>query len=311
MATPSSGERLAAPMAHAATALPRSGLLLLLALTITWGVNWPMMKLALQGVQPWAFRSMCLMVGGGSLLLLTRASGGSIRLPRDRLLPLAVVAAFNITAWHLLSAYALLHTGSGRAAIIGYTMPLWAAPLSVLLLGAKLTLPQVLALLLGMAALVLLIGQGLAVVGSAPLGALLMAAAAISWAIGTVLIKKFAWGDMPVMALTGWQQLIGGLPIVLGWWLLEPVPNLGALSLPSALGLAYAVFVAMIFCQTAYFKLVSLLPAHVAAISVLAVPAVGVISSAWLLGEPVGLAEATALLLVFGGLSLLLRPARR
>ena len=83
---------------------------------------------------------------------------------------------------------------------------------------------------------------------------------------------------------------------MLGWWLLEPVPDLRALSLPAALGLAYAVFVAMIFCQTAYFKLVSLLPAHVAAISVLAVPVVGVVSSAWLLGEPVGPAEAAALL---------------
>ena len=293
MASPRTGERLVAPAAHAA--LPRSGILLLVALTITWGVNWPMMKLALQGVQPWAFRSICLMVGGSALLVLTRMSGASTRLPKGRLLPLALVSVFNITAWHLLSAYALLNTGSGRAAIIGYTMPLWAAPLSVLLLGARLTLRQMLALLLGMAALVLLIGQDLAVVGSAPLGAGLMATAALSWAIGTVLVKKFAWDGMPVMALTGWQQLIGGLPIVVGWWLLEPVPDLAALSLPSALGLAYAVLVAMIFCQTAFFKLVTLLPAHVAAISVLAVPAVGVISSAWLLGEPVGLAEACAL----------------
>jgi drug/metabolite transporter (DMT)-like permease len=311
MAGPGTSDRLVAPVAHAADGLPRSGILLLVALTITWGVNWPMMKLALQGVQPWAFRSMCLMVGGSTLLLLTGASGGSIRLPSGRLLPLMLVSVFNITAWHLLSAYALINTGSGRAAIIGYTMPLWAAPLSVLLLGARLTLRQVLALLLGMAALVLLIGQDLAVVGSAPVGALLMAGAALSWAIGTVLIKKFAWDGMPVMALTGWQQLIGGLPIVLGWWLLEPVPDLAALSLPSALGLAYAVFVAMIFCHTAYFKLVSLLPAHVAAISVLAVPAVGVISSAWLLGEPVGIAEAAALLLVVGGLFLLIRAAGR
>ena len=311
MATPSRGERLVGPAPDAAVALPRSGILLLVALTITWGLNWPMMKLALQGVHPWAFRSMCLMVGGSSLLLLTRVSGGSIRLPRGRLLPLALVSFFNITCWHLLSAYGLIYTGSGRAAIIGYTMPLWAAPLSVVLLDARLTLPQVLALLLGMAALVLLIGQDLAVVGSAPLGALLMATAALSWAIGTVLIKKFAWGGMPVMALTAWQQLIGGLPIVLGWWLLEPVPDLAALSLPSALGLAYAVFVAMIFCQTAYFKLVTLLPAHVAAISVLAVPVVGVMSSAWLLGEPVGIAEAAALLLVFGGLFLLVRAPQR
>jgi hypothetical protein len=36
-----------------------------------------------------------------------------------------------------------------------------------------------------------------------------------------------------------------------------------------------------------------------------------VVSSAWLLGEPVGLAEAGALLAVVGGLFLLTRPARR
>ncbi len=310
MTSPCTSDRLVAPSAHAAGGLPRSGILLLVALTLTWGVNWPMMKLALQGVQPWAFRSLCLMIGGSALLGLTRLSGGSLRLPRERLGPLVVVALFNITIWHLLSAYALLETGSGRAAIIGYTMPLWAAPLSVLLLGARLTLRQGLALLLGMAALVLLIGQDLAVVGRAPVGALLMAGAALSWALGTVLIKKFAWSGMPVLALTGWQQLLGGLPIVVGWWLLEPWPDLAALTPPQAIGLAYAIFVATIFCHAAYFTLVSLLPAHVAAISVLAVPAVGVISSAWLLGEPVGIAEACALLLVVGGLFLVIRAAR-
>jgi drug/metabolite transporter (DMT)-like permease len=113
------------------------------------------------------------------------------------------------------------------------------------------------------------------------------------------------------MALTAWQQLIGGAPIVLGWWLLEPVPDLTALSVPAALGLAYAIFVAMIFCQTAFFKLLSLLPAHVAAISVLPVPVVGVISSALILNEPVGVAEIAALTLVVGGLFLLVRPAER
>ena len=311
MASPRTGESVVAPAAPAVDGLPRSGVLLLVALTIAWGVNWPMMKLALQEVQPWAFRSLCLMVGGTTLLAITRASGRSVRFPAGCFLPLALVSVFNITAWHLLSAYALLKTGSGRAAIIGYTMPLWAAPLSVLLLGARLTARQVLALLLGMAALVLLIGQSLAVVGTAPVGALMMAGAALGWAIGTVLIKKFDWQGMPVMALTGWQQLIGGIPIVLGWWLLEPFPDLGGLSLQATAALAYVIAVGTVFCHAAYFKLVTLLPAHVAAISVLAVPAVGVISSAWLLGEPVGLAEAAALLLVVSGLFLLVRAAPR
>jgi drug/metabolite transporter (DMT)-like permease len=302
--------RPAATVDASESALPATGIALLVTLTLAWGINWPMMKLALAEVPPWTFRSICLMVGGGVLLLLTRATGGALAVRADQLPQLALTSLFNITGWHLCSAYALLYTGSGRASIIGYTMPLWASALSVLILHAKVTERQIMALGLGMAALVLLIGNDLRVVGDAPLGALLMVAAALSWALGTVLVKRFSWQGLPVMALTGWQLLIGGAPIVLGWWLLEPVPDLGALGWSAAFGLAYATFVAMVFCHTAYFKLVSLLPAHVAAISVLAVPVVGVVSSALIVGERVGLAEIGALVLVVAGLFLLIRPRR-
>jgi drug/metabolite transporter (DMT)-like permease len=298
--------------AHASSgAFAPAGIALLVALTITWGVNWPMMKLALAEVPPWTFRSLCLVIGGGALLVVARASGGPLSVPARRLPALCLVSLFNITGWHLFSAYALLYTGSGRAAIIGYTMPLWASLLSVWVFHTRPSRRQIAALLLGLAALTLLLVKDFGALGAAPTGALLMLGASLCWAIGTVLVKKFPWDPLAITALTGWQQLIGGAPIVVGWWLLEPVPDLTALSLPAALGLAYAVFVAMIFCQTAFFKLLSLLPAHVAAISVLPVPVVGVVSSAMILKEPVGWAEVVALLLVVGGLFLLIRPAQR
>jgi drug/metabolite transporter (DMT)-like permease len=288
-----------------------SGIALLAALTVTWGFNWPMMKLALQEVPPWTFRTLCVMVGGGALLALTAVTGGRVTFPARRLPALMLVALFNITAWHLFSAYALLYTGSGRAAIIGYTMPLWASALSVWLLHERVGPRQILALALGMTGLALLLAQDFGQVGATPIGALLMLGASVSWAIGTILVKRFVWHPMPVMALTGWQLLIGGVPIVIGWWLREPVPDLTALSLPAALGLAYAVLVAMVFCQTAYFWMLTLVPANVAAMAVMAVPVVGVLSSAWILAEPVGPAEAVALVLVVGGLFLLVRrPAR-
>jgi drug/metabolite transporter (DMT)-like permease len=310
-AGPPAGARATAARSGASGSLAPAAIVLLVTLIITWGVNWPMMKLALQEVPPWTFRSLCLMVGGGALLLLARAAGTPMSVPRRLLPALALVSLFNITGWHLFSAYALLHTGSGRAAIIGYTMPLWASVLSIWVLDVRPTARQFAALLLGMAALALLMVKDLGVVGAAPIGALLMLGAALCWAVGTVLVKRFAWDGLEITALTAWQQLIGGLPIVLGWWLLEPVPDLRALSLPAAFALAYAVFVATIFCQTAFFKLLSMLPAHVAGISVLPVPVVGVVSSAIILGEPVGLAEVAALVLVVGGLFLLVRPAAR
>jgi drug/metabolite transporter (DMT)-like permease len=300
-----------APLASDAAIWSLSGIALLAALTVTWGFNWPMMKLAVQEVPPWTFRTLCVMVGGGALLALTALTGGRVTFPARRLPALMLVALFNITAWHLFSAYALLYTGSGRAAIIGYTMPIWASPLSVWLLHERIGPRPIFALALGMAGLALLLAQDLGQVGATPIGPLLMLGASVSWAIGTVLIKRFVWHPMPVMALTGWQLLIGGVPIVIGWWLWEPVPDVGALSLPAALGLAYAVLVAMIFCQTAYFRMVSLVPANVAAMAVMAVPVVGVLSSAWVLGEPVGPAEVVALVLVVGGLFLLVRrPVR-
>ncbi|MDH3662846.1 MAG: DMT family transporter [Alphaproteobacteria bacterium] len=285
--------------------LSRAGILLLVVLSLTWGVNWPMMKLALAEIPVWTFRTLCLMVGGSTLLLITRLSGQAVTFPRRQFAAIALVSLFNITGWHLCSAYGLLHTGGGRAAIIGYTMPLWTSLLSVVILKTNPNARQIMALILGMASLLTLLAEDLQTVGGAPLGVLFMALAAFNWGLGTVLVKKVDWSGMSVLALTGWQQLIGGIPIVIGWWLLEPVPDFTAISPPALIGLGYAVFVAMVFCHTAYFKLVAWLPAHVAAMGVMAVPVVGVVASSLILGETIGLAELLALAFVVSSLFLL------
>ncbi|MGI9487646.1 MAG: DMT family transporter [Geminicoccaceae bacterium] len=298
-----------APPGTGGAALSGGGLLFLAVLSITWGVNWPMMKLALQDIPVWTFRSLCLAVGGSTLLLITWLSRQAVALPREKLIAIAFVSLFNITGWHLCSAYGLLHTGGGRAAIIGYTMPLWTSIFSVYILKTKPSGRQVLALISGMAALVTLLADDLRNLSGAPLGVIFMLLAALNWGFGTILVKKIDWGGMSVLALTGWQQLIGSLPIVIGWWLLEPIPDFSEYSLTALAGLGYTVFVAMVFCHTAYFKLVSLLPAHVAAMGVMAVPVVGVVSSAWLLGETVGWPEGLALAFVVLLMLLLMRPA--
>jgi drug/metabolite transporter (DMT)-like permease len=69
--------------------------------------------------------------------------------------------------------------------------------------------------------------------------------------------------------------------------------------------------VALIFCMAAFNKVVTLLPATAAAISTLAIPIVGLLSSAWLLGEPAGWRELAALCLVLGGMALVLVPRRQ
>jgi drug/metabolite transporter (DMT)-like permease len=149
---------------------PLGGLLLLSTLTLLWGGNWPAMKTALRQIDPWVFRTVCLLVGGAGLLGLARASGQSLRVPRRERGPLAVVALFNITAWHLCSAYGLMRIQAGRGAIIAYTMPLWTVIFGWLMVGEPITRTRMAALALGLAGMVALIAPAAGTLWHAPAG---------------------------------------------------------------------------------------------------------------------------------------------
>lgn len=283
---------------------PLAGLLLLGALTVFWGGNWPAMKLALRELDPWTFRTVCLLAGGGGLLALVRAGGLRLSVPREDRASLCLVTLFNITAWHLLSAYGLTLIGAGRAAIIAYTMPLWTVVFGWLLLRERLTAPRLLALALGLAGLAVLLLPEAARLAAAPAGVLFMLGAAAMWAVGTVLIKARRW-RMPTAVLTGWQLVLGAVPIVAGAAVLGRAPSPATLAGATLAGVAYATVVGVIFCHWAWFKVVEILPATVATIGTLGVPVVGVLSSALVLGEPVGTGEGIALVLVGAGLAVL------
>jgi drug/metabolite transporter (DMT)-like permease len=277
------------------SSLPAAGFLLLAALTVFWGVNWPAMKIVLSELPVWWFRSLCLVVGG---------AGRELR-------PLFICATFNVVGWHLCSAYGISLMAAGRAAIVAFTMPVWAALFSSLFLGEALTRNKIVGLLFGVGGLAVLIGPDLLILKAAPVGALFMLLAAISWAMGTVAIKRFNW-TTPLASLVGWQLLAGALPITLGALAFEPLPDFGALSERALWALAYVFAFPMLFCQWAYFKTVRLFPASIAAIGTLAIPVAGVYSSALILGEPAGIQELAALVLICAALAsvLLVRGAR-
>ncbi len=282
---------------------------LVAAVTLLWGLNWPVMKIALAEIPPWSYRVVCVYGAGVTLLLLALLTGERILLARRHLLPLILVALFSVTGWHMLTAYGLRMVGGGRAAIIAYTMPIWAAMLSAGVLGERLERRHLIGLGLGMLGMALLLGPDIVAIGQAPLGSLLVLGAAFCWGAGTVGVKAFDWG-IGTKALAAWQLLVGGLPILLMRPLVEPWPDFGSFSTSALLAMGYTVFVALVFCFTSFIWLVRRLPATVAAISTLAIPVVGVASSAWMLDEPVGIREVLSLLLVLVALSLVLLPRR-
>jgi len=279
--------------------------LLLASLSLFWGLNWPGMKIILSEISVWWFRALCLMFGGSFLMLISALSGNRCRLYLDEVGPVLFCGSFAILGWMVFSAYGVSLMPAGRASIIAFTMPLWATMAAAWVLGERITPGKIAGLLLGLAGLGVLIGPDLLILKRAPMGALFMLLAAISWALGTVLIKRIAW-RIPTLSNVAWQLLLSAVPVTLIATLNEPFPDLTALSGRAVIALIYLFLFPMSFCQWAYFKTVGMLPASIAAIGTLMVPVIGVYSSYLILDERVGASDIVALLLVLSALVLVL-----
>jgi len=199
---------------------------------------------------------------------------------------------------------------SGRAAILAYMMPAWAIPLSVWLVGERLTGAKLAGLALGMGGLALLLVEALATLGSAPLGSLLVLGASLSWALGTVLQKRYPM-NMPSGPYTAWIMLLGGIPIFIGALLLDDFRGLGSVGLWPALAVAYNVLIAFAWAHWAWIKIATSVPVTVFSLSMLVIPVVGVMSGMLFLGERPSWAEYTALGLVLASLLTVILPSRQ
>lgn len=280
--------------------LPREGLLLLAALSLLWGMNWPIMKIVLTEIPPLYFRATCLILGGSGILVIARIGGHSIS-PRDHWQRLMTLSLFNIIGWNVPAIYGVSLLPSGRAALLGYTMPLWSAILSVWLLGERITLQRMLALLLGLAGIAALMGGSLQGMLEAPVGIACMILAAWNWALGVVLLKRLKI-TMPTIALTGWTMLLGGLPLLLIAVPLE-TPRLVVPGFWSSFGLIYNILFAFMFCYWAWNRIVLMVPVAVSSLSSLVTPLIGVAGGTFLLKEKLSWQEGLAALLILAAVA--------
>jgi drug/metabolite transporter (DMT)-like permease len=283
--------------------------ILLAMLTLGWGFNWPLMKMTLAELPVWTFRGLCVGSGAIGLFIIARANRQAISVPRNQWGWLVVISICNVTLWNVLIGYGLRMLPAGRSAILAYSMPVWAVLLSVFILHEKLTRRRILGLLLGMAGMAVLLGGELSIMRTSPLGALLVLGGAISWALGTVLMRRHPT-TVSTTALTAWQLLIGGLPIMLGalvidWGDWRPIGT------AATVGLVYNMTFVFIFCYWAWFKIATTAPPGVSSLSTLMIPIVGVFSGIWLLGETPQWQEYAALVLVIASLATVLIPPGR
>ena len=309
-ATPNAGAPPAANTAPAATAGSAGAarlrsVLAVPVLAVLWGLNWPAVRTVLGEVAPWTLRTMGMGLGAALLVVVALARGQSLRVRRGHWPRLIVAGLLSVAGFNVLVAFAQLAGSTSRAAIVTFTMPVWAVLLARLVLGERLDARRVTALLLGISGLAVLALPVLRA-GGVTAGILFSLGAGLSWAAGTVFTKRFPIDAAP-MPSTAWQLCAGACAAGIGMLVFEGVPVPKALSAQATLALAFHVVLATALAYFLWFEVVARLPAGVASLGTLMVPVVGVSGAMLLLGERPGAADLAGFALIISAAATALR----
>jgi drug/metabolite transporter (DMT)-like permease len=280
-----------------------TGFIFLGIMSLGAGINWPVQKILLSEWPPLSARGLSGLAGALLLALIAIGMRQTLKLPREMRVRVVISALLNITSWVVMMGFALTILPASEAAIVAYTMPVWTVVLAGPILGERLTLPRVASMLMAFAGIVALMGgNGVdASLDKLP-GYILALVTAVTYALGTIFLKRFPI-LMPPVASAAWQLGIGCLPVALLGLIIER-PEIAALSIVGWGCLAYNTIVQQCIGFACWLAALQRLPASVAAISTMLVPVIGVLASAYVIGEPLGVAQIAALILTVGSVAL-------
>jgi drug/metabolite transporter (DMT)-like permease len=288
--------------------LTRRQLWTLITLTLVWGLNWPIMKFGVTGFPPLTFRSLSMLIGLPVLGLALVLMKIPFRIPRSHWRELFTLAVFNMFIWHVLVILALPMLSSGRAAILGYTMPIFSAIWGVIWFNAPLRARQWLGVVAAGVGVLLLLWNELSHLSGQPVGVLMVLVAASTWAYGTQRLRHTPM-PVPTLTIAFWMTCMTTVLLTVLACVFEqdrwqmPAESTQWAILYNALG----VFA---FAQAAWLTLARGLPPVASTLSVMFIPVLGVFTGAWLLNEVLHWQDWTAVVLMVVAIASVLWPAR-
>ena len=278
----------------------------LVLLTLVWGINWPIMKIGVTGFPPLTFRALCMWLGTPVLALVLVMQRVPFRIGREHWRELLLLATFNMFFWHGLIIVAVQSLTSGRAAILGYTMPMFSAVLGALVFGDRLARRAWGGVAAASLGVVLLLWHELSNLSGKPVGVLLALGAASTWALGTQLLRRTQM-PVPTLAISFWMAFMTtGVMTVLA--LLLERDQWHAPSDATWGAIAFNAVLVFGFAQAAWFYLARSLPPVASTLSVMLIPVLGVFSGAVGLGEVLHWQDGAAVGLMMLSIAAVLWP---
>ncbi len=283
-------------------------IVLLVLLTLVWGLNWPVMKLGVTHFPPLSFRSLSMWLGLPVLYVAVRAMKVPLHIERSQWRELGSLTFTNMIVWHVLAVLSVQALSSGRAAILGYTMPVFSALWGVALFGQRLSSRQLLGVAAAALGVALLLWHELGRMTGRPWAAAGMLVSAAVWALGTQQLRRTRM-TAPTLAIVFWMTVITTMVMTVLATALEHE----RWHMPSATVWATIAFNAVMifgFAQPVWLYLARSLAPVASTLSVMMIPVLGTLSGAWWLNEQLHWQDFAAIALMLVAIASVLWPAR-
>ncbi len=266
------------------------------------GLSWPINKIGLNYITPFAFSAWRLLIGTLCMFLVVVTLKKFIWPRRQDLPMILAIGLLQMGLFMVLINIGLHYVGAGRTAVLVYTTSIWVTPIAIIFFHEQAGLFKYFGLILSIIGVLILFNPQQfdwhnrnVLIGNSAL-----VLAAICWAIAILCARYMKWTRSPI-ELVPWQLLIGTIPVVI-LALTEKSGNimstnpvfLGTLAYTGILGTAFTYFSMLVISKE--------LPSITTSLSLLGVPVCGILFSAILLHESVTLDMSIAIILILIGL---------
>ena len=266
------------------------------------------MKVGVTGSPPLAFRTLSMWLGLPVLWVVLRVQRIPFTIDRRDWPALGALSLTNMIVWHVLAILAVQALSSGRAAILGYTMPIFSALWGVAMFDERLRPRHIAGVVAAGLGVALLLWHEFGALGGRPLAAAGMLVAAAVWALGTQQIRRTKI-VAPTLAIIFWMTLLTTLVMTAATVVFER----DRWALPGGATLAAIAYNAVLifgFAQPIWLILARNLPPVASSMSVMLIPVLGTVSGAWWLHEQLHWQDGAAIVLVLVAIASVMLPAR-
>ena len=279
----------------------RGAYVALVALTLVWGANWVVMKLALENAHPVPFTAQRVWLAVVILFVVMAAMRVPLA-PQATWTAIIVTGFFQTTVNFGTTTLALAGGGAGRTSVLVFTMPFWTLVMARIVLGERVRGAQWIAVALAFAGLTLVVAPWDWRGDLAP--KLWATLSGLGWAAGSVAMKHFQLRrPTDPLNFLAWQMVVGVLPLTLLALAVDFPPTRWSVTQVALLAYVGIASTALGFLM--WLAILKALPAGTASLNMFAIPPFALVSSMLVFGERLTANEWGGIALIGAGLAIL------